>query len=55
MKSLKIIGMITLILILEIYFRLRKGKKIVINWPNKEAVEIPIKEANNENHWNNRY
>jgi hypothetical protein len=43
MKSLKIIGMAILILIFEIYFRLRGGKRVAINHQNKEAVEIPIK------------
>jgi len=43
MRLLKTIGMSILILILEIYFRLRGGKRITINHQNKKAVEIPIK------------
>lgn len=45
MKLLKTIGMVMVIMIFEIYFRLRGGKRTVINWPNKEAAEIPIKEG----------
>jgi len=42
-KPLKIIGMALLILTFEIYFRLRGGKRLIINHQSKEAIEIPIK------------
>jgi len=43
MKPLKIIGMVIVIIIFKIYFKLRGGKKVTINWQEEEAVEIPIK------------